>query len=53
MADRPTSSRTLVLSVSLAGVEKHTQRIFAKLGLLPEDAQHRRVLAVVRFLQAG
>ena len=41
------------LSVSLAGVEKHTQRIFAKLGLLPDDAQHRRVLAVVRFLQAG
>ena len=34
-------------------VEKHTQRIFAKLGLLPDDAQHRRVLAVVRFLQAG
>ena len=28
-------------------VEKHTQRIFAKLGLQPDDAQHRRVLAVV------
>ena len=39
------------LSVSLAGVEKHTQRIFAKLGLLPDDdAAHRRVAAVLRFL---
>ena len=39
------------LSVSLAGVEKHTQRIFAKLGLAPDDADaHRRVAAVLRFL---
>src|SRR5688572_24157621 len=42
------------LSVSLAGVEKHTQRIFAKLGLLPDDdAAHRRVAAVLRFLRQG
>jgi DNA-binding NarL/FixJ family response regulator len=41
------------LVVSLGAVEKHTQRIFAKLGLLPDDAAHRRVLAVVRYLQAG
>jgi len=41
------------LVVSLAAVEKHTQRIFAKLGLSPEDDRsHRRVLAVVRFLRA-
>ena len=40
------------LPVSLAGVEKHTQRIFAKLGLLPDDdAAHRRVAAVLRFLR--
>ena len=40
------------LSVSLAGVEKHTQRIFAKLGLLPDDdGAHRRVAAVLRFLR--
>jgi DNA-binding NarL/FixJ family response regulator len=40
------------LSVSVAGVEKHTQRIFAKLGLSPDDdAQHRRVAAVLRFLR--
>ena len=39
------------LSVSLAGVEKHTQRIFAKLGLSPDDdSAHRRVAAVLRFL---
>ena len=41
------------LVVSLGAVEKHTQRIFAKLGLLPDDAAHRRVLAVVRYLQSG
>ncbi|QWF21615.1 response regulator transcription factor [Nocardioides sp. LMS-CY] len=41
------------LSVTLAGVEKHTQRIFAKLGLSPDDdGAHRRVAAVVRFLNA-
>jgi len=41
------------LSVSLAGVEKHTQRIFAKLGLSPDDdAAHRRVSAVLAFLRS-
>ena len=41
------------LTVSLAGVEKHTQRIFAKLGLSPDDdAQHRRVTAVLAFLRS-
>jgi DNA-binding NarL/FixJ family response regulator len=40
------------LSVSLGGVEKHTQRIFAKLGLLPDDdSAHRRVAAVLAFLR--
>jgi DNA-binding NarL/FixJ family response regulator len=40
------------LSVSLAAVEKHTQRIFAKLGLSPDDdTQHRRVSAVLAFLR--
>jgi DNA-binding NarL/FixJ family response regulator len=41
------------LSVSLAGVEKHTQRIFAKLGLRPDDdTAHRRVAAVLAFLRS-
>jgi DNA-binding NarL/FixJ family response regulator len=42
------------LTVTLAAVEKHTQRIFAKLGLPPDDdTAHRRVQAVVRYLQRG
>ncbi|MFW6867281.1 LuxR C-terminal-related transcriptional regulator [Nocardioides sp. CPCC 206347] len=41
------------LTVTQGAVEKHTQRIFAKLGLSPDDDQsHRRVLAVVGFLRA-
>jgi DNA-binding NarL/FixJ family response regulator len=40
------------LVVSLAAVEKHTQRIFAKLGLLPDDAAHRRVMAVLAYLRS-
>ena len=50
---RSNAAIAAALSVSLAGVEKHTQRIFAKLGLLPDDdAAHRRVAAVLRFLRA-
>ena len=40
------------LTVTPAGVEKHTQRIFAKLGLMPDDdTAHRRVQAVMRYLK--
>lgn len=40
------------LVVTLAAVEKHTQRIFAKLGLSPDDdTQHRRVSAVLAYLR--
>lgn len=36
---------TRQLVVSASAVEKHIGNIFAKLGLLPDDAQRRRVLA--------
>jgi DNA-binding NarL/FixJ family response regulator len=38
------------LVVSESAVAKHVNSIFAKLGLAPADSDHRRVLAVLRFL---
>jgi DNA-binding NarL/FixJ family response regulator len=40
------------LFVSNASVEKYVTNIFAKLGLPPSDADHRRVLAVLRYLES-
>lgn len=40
------------LVVSDSAVAKHINNIFAKLGLPAADADHRRVLAVLRFLGA-
>ncbi len=42
-----------LLTVTEGAVEKHTQRIFAKLGLSADDETHRRVTAVVSYLRAG
>ena len=41
-----------ILVVSERSVEKHVGNIFSKLGLAPSDADHRRVLAVLRYLQS-
>jgi len=42
-------AQRLVLSAS--GVEKHIGNVFAKLGLPPDEAQHRRVMAVLAYLK--
>jgi DNA-binding NarL/FixJ family response regulator len=43
-------ARTLVITAG--AVEKHTQHIFAKLGLSPDEDQHRRVLATLAYLRS-
>jgi DNA-binding NarL/FixJ family response regulator len=47
---RSNSAIAAALVVSSASVEKYVTSIFAKLGLPPSDADHRRVLAVLRYL---
>ncbi len=41
------------LVVSDSAVAKHINSIFTKLDLSPADATHRRVMAVLRFLEVG
>jgi DNA-binding NarL/FixJ family response regulator len=41
-----------ILVVSDRSVEKHVGNIFSKLGLAPSEADHRRVLAVLRYLES-
>jgi len=38
------------LLVSEGAVEKHIASVFAKLGLMPSPAVHRRVMAVIAYL---
>jgi DNA-binding NarL/FixJ family response regulator len=40
------------LFVTDGSVEKHVTNIFAKLGLAPSNGDHRRVLAVLRYLES-
>jgi DNA-binding NarL/FixJ family response regulator len=48
---RTNSSIAEHLVVTEGAVEKHVTNIFIKLGLPPADQAHRRVLAVLRFLE--
>jgi DNA-binding NarL/FixJ family response regulator len=41
-----------ILVISERAVEKHISNIFSKLGLAPSDADHRQVLAVLRYLES-
>jgi DNA-binding NarL/FixJ family response regulator len=40
-----------LLVVTPGAVEKHTQHIFAKLGLTQDEDQHRRVMATPAYLR--
>ncbi len=41
------------MTISEGAVEKYSARLFAKLGLLPDETGHRRVRAVLAWLQRG
>ncbi|SEG95859.1 DNA-binding response regulator, NarL/FixJ family, contains REC and HTH domains [Nonomuraea solani] len=49
---RSNNSIATALFLSYGSVEKHVTQIFTKLGLSPSDNDHRRVLAVLHYLQA-
>ena len=50
---RSNSAIAQALVVGGGAVEKHINNIFTKLGLAPGDRDHRRVLAVLRYLGTG
>ena len=47
---RSNSAIAAMLVVTQRAVEKHISNIFLKLDLPPSDSDHRRVLAVLRYL---
>ena len=49
---RSNSAIAAILVVSERAVEKHVSNIFSKLALAPSETDHRRVLAVLRYLEA-
>jgi DNA-binding NarL/FixJ family response regulator len=49
---RSNSAISGTLFISERAVEKHIGNIFSKLGLPPSDTDHRRVLAVLRYLES-
>jgi DNA-binding NarL/FixJ family response regulator len=49
---RSNSAISAILYISERAVEKHIGNIFSKLGLPPSDTDHRRVLAVLRYLES-
>ena len=49
---RSNAAIAATLFVGEGAVEKHVTNIFAKLDLLPADSDHRRVLAVLRYLES-
>ena len=49
---RSNSAISAILFISERAVEKHIGNIFSKLGLPPSGADHRRVLAVLRYLES-
>jgi DNA-binding NarL/FixJ family response regulator len=49
---RSNTAIATALRISPSAVEKHVNSIFTKLDLPPTDTDHRRVLAVLRYLRA-
>ncbi len=49
---RSNAAIAAAMVVGEGAVEKHVSNIFSKLGLLPADSDHRRVLAVLRYLES-
>ena len=47
---RSNAAIAAALNIGTAAVEKYINSIFSKLGLPPTDSDHRRVLAVLRYL---